>query len=263
MSLGAVSAGAYAWQVEPRRCEITRRTVVLPRLDAGLDGLRVIVMSDLHYQPAWQEQPLLRAIEAANAENADLIALPGDFINSDPAVLGPLGPLLGNLRARHGIFASMGNHDGWHSTRNQVRQALEPHGVTILVNQSTRLNLRGQRLDIAATDSIWGGFPDPGKTFSGTRPASTLALVHEPDPFASLSEQSFLQVSGHTHGGQCRVPLAGYAPVKVRYGEKFIYGEYGSSDGGRLFVSRGMGTIGLRVRFACVPEIAVLTLRSC
>lgn len=70
-----------------------------------------------------------------------------------------------------------------------------------------------------------------------------------------------LQVSGHTHGGQCRLPLLGYAPVKVRYGRKYVYGGFSRGDS-RLFVTRGIGTTGLRVRFACPPELAVLTLRG-
>jgi hypothetical protein len=124
------------------------------------------------------------------------------------------------------------------------------------------LNIGGQRLDLAGSDSVWSGHLDPARTFAGTRPETTLALVHEPDPFETLGEHSFLQVSGHTHGGQCRVPFIGYAPVGVRYGRKFIYGQFTQPGGGRLFVSRGLGTIGMRVRFACVPEVAILDLRA-
>jgi uncharacterized protein len=88
-------------------------------------------------------------------------------------------------------------------------------------------------------------------------------LVHEPDYFDTLTRHRdiVVQLSGHTHGGQCRVPLVDYAPVKVAYGRKYIYGAFQRGDS-RLFVTRGLGTVGMRVRFACPPEVALLTLRA-
>lgn len=261
--LGAAAAtGGYAWGIEPRRLEVTRQTLFTPRLPGSLEGLRVAVLTDIHYHPEWQEQAMRNAIAAANAENPDLIFLPGDFVADDPAVLEALAPLLGELRAKHGVFASIGNHDGWQLGPSRVRQLLEKQGIGFLCNQSTRLNIAGQRLDVVGTDSIWSGFLDPARAFAGTRPETTLALTHEPDPFEALGERSILQVSGHTHGGQCRVPFIGYAPVGVRYGRKYIYGEFQQAGGGCLFVSRGLGTIGMRVRFACVPEVAILELSA-
>jgi predicted MPP superfamily phosphohydrolase len=262
MLLGAIGAGSYAWGIEPRRLEVTRRSLQTPRLPGALDGLRIALLTDLHFNPEWQESSLLEAIDASNAENPDLVMLPGDFITNDPGTLDALAPLLGKLRANHGVFASIGNHDGWHAGPERVRRVLETQGISFLCNQSTRLHLRGQRLDIVGTDSVWSGHLDASRAFSGTHPHTTLALVHEPDPFSELGKHSILQVSGHTHGGQCRVPLIGYAPVTVRYGRKFIYGAFEQADGGRLFVSRGLGSVGLRVRFACVPEVAILTLRA-
>jgi predicted MPP superfamily phosphohydrolase len=85
--------------------------------------------------------------------------------------------------------------------------------------------------------------------------------VHEPDPFRSTSRdgRTLLQLSGHTHGGQCRVPLLGFAPVLVDYGRRFTSGHYRLGES-HLYVSRGLGTVGLEVRFACRPEVAIITL---
>lgn len=260
--LAGLASGGYAWQVEPRRLEVTRETLEVARLADGLDGLRIGLIADIHYAPDWQEPAMAAVVAALNAEDLDLIAIPGDFIDHDPQVLDPLAPLLGQLRARHGVFASIGNHDGWSISQPRLAKTLEKHGIQFLCNQSTRLNLRGQRLDIAATDSIWSGRIDRERTFAGTQPETTLSLVHEPDPFEILGADAFLQVSGHTHGGQCRVPLVGYAPVGVRYGRKYVYGPFTHPSGSRLFVTRGLGTVGMRVRFACTPEVAILTLRG-
>jgi predicted MPP superfamily phosphohydrolase len=89
------------------------------------------------------------------------------------------------------------------------------------------------------------------------------AFVLEPDYFDDLRARRpiALQLSGHTHGGQCRVPLVGYAPRKVDFGRIYIDGHH-ARDGSNLFVTRGIGTVGLRVRFACPPQLAILTLRS-
>jgi len=135
--------------------------------------------------------------------------------------------------------------------------------MEFLINQGTSINVRGEKLYIIGTDSIWSGKVDATACWKGHSGETVLALVHEPDVFDHLipTHRVDLQLSGHTHGGQCRVPMIGYAPVKVRYGRKYIYGEYAQGDS-RIFVSRGLGTVGHRVRFSCAPEVAILTLRK-
>ena len=136
--------------------------------------------------------------------------------------------------------------------------------MTFLSNAGTNLHIKGENIFVNGLDSIWGGRPNPTRAWRGHQKGTpVLALVHEPDPFDELhqSHPLDLQLSGHTHGGQCRVPILGYVPVKVKFGRKFIYGHFQKADS-QLFVGRGIGTVGLRVRFACAPEIAILTLRS-
>ncbi len=117
---------------------------------------------------------------------------------------------------------------------------------------------------MAGTDFVWRGRPDLARTLKGI-PADTpiLALVHEPDYFDTMTahREIMLQLSGHTHGGQCRVPLIGYAPVGVTFGRKYVYGGFSRGES-HLFVTSGVGTTGPRIRFACPPELAVLTLRT-
>lgn len=261
---GAAACAADAFWIEPGRLSVTRESILCPRLPAALDGLRVGVMADFHFKPD-QDGPLVKAaVERLNLEKPDLIALPGDFIDADPAVLDPLLDLLKHLAPAHGVFASMGNHDGWTGKASLIRKGFEKAGIPLLVNRHSALRIRGETLAIAATDHIWLGKPDPAKTLRGIRPQTpVIALVHEPDYFDDLTRHRpvQLQLSGHTHGGQCRVPVLGYAPAKVKLGEKYIHGCYERGDS-RLFVTRGMGTTGLRVRFACPPEIGLLTLRS-
>jgi predicted MPP superfamily phosphohydrolase len=145
-----------------------------------------------------------------------------------------------------------------------MRRSFEKAGIPFLINRNSQLRIKGDTLAVAGTDFVWLGKPDPAATLKGVAPGTpVLALVHEPDYFDVISAQRdiLLQVSGHTHGGQCRVPLIGYAPAKVDFGRKYIKGAFTRGDS-NLFVTSGVGTVGLRVRFACPPELAVLTLRG-
>lgn len=261
---GALGSVANAAWIEPARLSITRQEIHCRQLPPALDGLRVGVLSDFHFRPDHDADLLAKAVSRANAENLDLIALTGDFIDHDRSVLSPLARGLEKLRAKHGVFAVMGNHDGWNAETPFIRKHLEAAGIGFLVNQHSLIAIRGETLAVAGTDFVWLGNPDPAGTLKGIHARTpVIALVHEPDYFDVMTAQRdiMLQVSGHTHGGQCRVPLVDYVPVSVKYGEKYIHGSVarGSSN---LFVTRGIGTTGPRVRFACPPELAVLTLRS-
>ena len=157
----------------------------------------------------------------------------------------------------------MGNHDGWTNSRNYYRRTFNRAGINLLINQNTKIDVNGTALHIAGTDYVWLGAPDPIRTLKGIpQEAPVVALVHEPDYFDTMRAVRLidLQLSGHTHGGQCRIPFIGYAPVKVKYGENYEYGYY-QDDDSQLFVSRGTGTSRIRVRFACPPELAIFTLR--
>lgn len=261
---GAAGSFANGFWIEPGRLSVTREEISCARLPEALDGLRIGVMADIHYKPDQDEELLEAAVALLNREKPDLIALPGDFMDKDPSVIGPMLRVLGKLRPAHGVFASMGNHDGWAGDGGNMRQRFEKAGISMLINRNHGIRVRNERLAIAATDHVWLGNPDPSATLRGVgADTPVIALVHEPDYFDEITARRniHLQLSGHTHGGQCRVPLIGYAPAKVAYGRKYVYGAFERGDS-RLFVTRGLGTVGLRVRFACPPEVAVLTLRS-
>lgn len=261
---GMAGSFAHAGWVEPSLLSITRRDIRCHQLPPALDGLRVGLMADFHYRPGTDDEVVQAAVNQANRENLDLLALAGDFADHDSVVLAPLLEHLQQAGTTHGVFAVMGNHDGWCSGRGLTRRLFEKSGISFLINQHSQLSIRGETLAVAGTDFVWKGKPDPAKTLAGIRAeVPVISMVHEPDYFDVMTRHRniMLQLSGHTHGGQCRVPGIGYVPAKVRYGKKYIEGEY-ARDGSKIFVTRGVGTTGLRVRFACPPELAILTLRS-
>jgi uncharacterized protein len=264
MFAGAAGSLTNALCIEPSWLSVTRTSMDCPMLPPSLDGLRIGVLCDLHFKPDHDEPLLEEAVATLLAEKPDIITLPGDFIDHTPRVIAPMLRILSKLSAPLGVFASPGNHDGWNMDCMVLGRAFEKCGISFLINQNTRVEFHGESIAIAATDHVWLGKPDPVRTLRGIeRQTPVIALVHEPDFFDTMTEirPIALQVSGHTHGGQCRIPLLGYAPARVAYGRNYLEGAYerGSS---RLFVSRGLGTTGLRVRFVCPPEIAVLTLRA-
>jgi uncharacterized protein len=260
--IGASALDAFA--IEPGWMDVTRVAIDCPRLPPGFDGLRIGVLSDIHYRPPQDEAMLEEAVCLLLAEKPDLIVLPGDFVNQDTRVIEPMMEILSGLSAPHGVFACMGNHDGWSGAQAQLQWHFKQQGFGMLINQHTRIHHRGEGFALAATDHVWLGRPDPQRALQGIpKDVPVIGLVHEPDFFDEMirARPITLQISGHTHGGQCQVPLLGYAPRRVSYGEKYLEGSY-ASDHSRLFVSRGLGTTGLRVRFACRPEVAILRLRS-
>lgn len=264
LTVGTAASLVDGFIIEPRTLSITRQSLGSSGQLSSLAGLKIAHLTDFHFRPDHDHALIASAVNATNQENPDIIALTGDFISRDPAVIPPLLEHLAYLTPRLGTFAVMGNHDGWSGDASKIRRQFEKAGIHFLINQHSRLTLRGQSFAVAGTDFVWRGSPDPAKTFRGL-PADvpSIALVHEPDFFDTMATHrpGLLQLSGHTHGGQCRVPLLGYAPHTVAMGRNYIHGPF-SKHRSHLFVSRGVGTVGIRVRFACPPELAVLSLTS-
>jgi uncharacterized protein len=264
IAAGATGSLANGFWIEPARLTITRRDIPCQNLPPGLDGMRIGLLADIHFRPDDDAELLEKAVAQIQREKLDLIALAGDYMSNDPKVLGPMLSCLEKLKAAHGVFGVMGNHDGWSGNATAIKQQFEKAGISFLINQHSLLTVRGESLAIAGTDFVWLGKPDPVRTLKGiSAKTPVLALVHEPDYFDTMSAQRdiLLQVSGHSHGGQCRIPVLDIPPKTVKYGKKYVYGAYEKGDSS-LFVTRGVGTTGPRVRFACPPELAILTLRG-
>ncbi|MCB1096289.1 MAG: metallophosphoesterase [Verrucomicrobiae bacterium] len=217
-SAGPATLG-YWFKVEPGLLSITRPEIVMPHLPGDLDGLRVAMFGDLHYKPEVDEPLMQKLVDAVNREAPDLVAIVGDYLEYDDAVIPPMLEHLSRIESKHGIFSVMGNHDGWYSVGSRVKKMFKERGFDFLINEHSQVTINQARLAIAGTDNVWNGHPDIAATFRGiARDTPTLALIHEPDYFDTVvtGRDSILQLSGHSHGGQCRVPLIGYAPRTVR-----------------------------------------------
>lgn len=265
ISLGAGFGGAlgvkYALEIEPRWLAVESLSIPIAALPSALDGLRVVCLSDFHLHPYTQIDLIEDAVLIANDLSPDLVCLLGDYVFEDARSIQELAPALAELHAPAGIFAILGNHDLW-TDADVVRSGLRSSGIPVLENEHVQLDLGGSSLILAGLEDGWSGEPDLERALSGVNPRhAVILMMHEPD-FADtlcLDSRVSLQLSGHSHGGQVRVPGLG-APFLPRYGEKYDMGLY-NVMGKWLYTTRGVGVIGPPARFNCRPEITLITLR--
>jgi predicted MPP superfamily phosphohydrolase len=239
--------------------------VPLDRWPDALDGLRVAVVSDLHTgAPHVDERKLQRIVAKVNAADPDLVALVGDY--ADPSgILGePVAPervaeLLGGLHAPLGVFAVLGNHD-WAHYGERVPRGLRSAGIEVLENDAVAVERGGEVLWVAGLADLRERRPDVTVALAMVPAGQALiALTHDPDLFPQLRDRAAVTLAGHTHGGQIGLPLVRRLAAPTRHG--YTGGEVREGSG-YMYVSRGVGTTGLPIRFAAPPEIALLTLRG-
>jgi predicted MPP superfamily phosphohydrolase len=254
----ACLADAYFYE---RHFPVVETNVLRLRgLSEAWRGTRVVQLTDLHLEPFTTAADITRAVNLANSLEPDLILITGDFMTKEWQPVAALAELLSDLRAPLGIYGCLGNHDHWHRP-DAIQKELERRQIGILRNEGTVLLRHGQPMFLAGVDSAWGGAPNFGKATAAHRLGDPLLLmVHEPDfalqvvPTGRVSAQ----LSGHTHGGQVRVP--GFSPPFLpKLGKRFAAGSYDVGDTS-LYVSRGIGCIGLPLRFASAPEVTLHVL---
>jgi predicted MPP superfamily phosphohydrolase len=209
--------------------------------------------SDLHHSALVPAEDIVRAVDLANAQRPDLVILGGDYVTAqDRAFMEPVAELLSPLRAPHGVYAMLGNHDD----DKEMPAALTRHHITVLKDQRKELTIRGERLGLAGI-RFWTRDPAHiARVVRGALPV--LLLAHDPRRLTEAAAAGAAAVlSGHTHGGQ--IVLPGLGAIAAR---KYpVSAGNGSLDGTSIFVSRGIGTVYLPVRINCPPEVALVTLR--
>lgn len=253
----------YAAAVEPALLKVREETIIIDNLPAGFDGYRIAQLTDFHYRPILDEALISKAVAEAMGFEPDLIALTGDFIDESNDVLEPLLEVLSPLAAPHGVYGVIGNHDYYYLSNEGIREAFQKSSIQLLLNEVCESTLAtGEKLQIVGLDTAYNN-PNFSMPVKGRGDAFRLVLAHEPDVFDKVVKNyaPHLQLSGHTHGGQVRVPFIGYAPFTPSYGHNYVDGHFQVEDS-RLFVSSGLGTSIARLRLACKPEVVFLTLKK-
>jgi uncharacterized protein len=255
----------WAFVVEPDRLVVRREEIALPTRD--LDGLRVALLADLHAgAPHVDDAKVAAVVAAINAERPDVVLLLGDYVIQGVVggtFMAPerIAAHLGALRAPLGVWAVLGNHDHW-LDGGRVTRALTAAGIRVLENEAARVDRGGRSLWLAGIDDLWTARPDVDRALAMVADdGPVLLFTHNPDLFPRVPARVALTLAGHTHGGQVDLPLLGPLVVPSDHGARYADGHV-VEDGRHLFVSHGVGTSILPVRFRVPPEIVVLTLRA-
>jgi predicted MPP superfamily phosphohydrolase len=273
---GALVAGDGVF-FEAARLQIIAVEVPLVRLPEAWDGFRILQLSDIHYDDIFSVVPLRKAINDAIRLQPDLIVLTGDFVTSPmnqsrkwgiskeakakAKAIEPCVQLLSKLLPRFQILAVVGNHDAC-TDAPRITDALQSSGISVLTNRAISLERVGKRLWLAGVDDVLDGVPDLDRALAEIPPTEPVVLLaHEPDWADHVAKYPVdLQLSGHSHGGQIRIPLIG-APYLPEMGRKYPRGlrQLGSLF---LYTNCGIGTIRIPMRLDCPPEITLVTLRT-
>ena len=264
-ALSAISlSGVEAYQaryVYPYRPRLERVAIPAPADHPGLAGLRVGFVTDTHVGPFISSDDLARATALLANERPDLILLGGDYVSESPRYAGSAAEIIGYLVSETplGGYAVLGNHD-LSVSASKVTAALDNVGVAVLRNQTTSVSYGGETLWIAGIDETLLGRPDPDATFAQVpNGAAALALWHEPQ-FAeeTAAQGAFLQLSGHTHGGQIRLPGVGPVGLPI-HGKRYVMG-LNRAAGMAIYTARGVGVYRPPLRFNCPPEVTLVAL---
>lgn len=259
----------YAWFVEPRRLVVREVTIVSEEWRGA--PIRIAALSDTHVGgPHVDAARMLGIVRRVNALRPDLVVLLGDYVNGhapeaerSPAeqqeIIGGVGTFAA-LTPRYGVVSVIGNHDVWYS-RQAVTTALQDAGVAVLWNRNIVVNRNGGAIVVAGLEDDTTSHPDFAAALDGAPSgADTIVISHSPDPFADMPRGPALMLAGHGHCGQATIPLVGRPILPLRnkrYGCHMV-----EENGKRMYVTAGIGTSILPVRFLNPPEIVVITLRG-
>lgn len=265
--VGATTAGAWGFLVEPRLVRERRLRVESARWPDRRGDLRIAVLGDFQVGAPWFKiKHLDRVVARVNAMEPDIIVLLGDYV-IDGVLFGrfvepaKIARSLSKLRARHGVYSVLGNHDWWYDGE-EIRRELESAGITVLENQSVPVDLAGGRVWIAGLADESTRTPCVETTFAPIpEDEPVIALAHDPVTFFDIPERTAVTFAGHTHGGQFRLPWFGTPFTLGGTPRRMMYGLV-EEDGKHLYVTSGLGTSAIPIRFNMPPEIAMVTLAA-
>ncbi len=244
-----------------RRPKVERILVRVPGLDPAHDGVRLVQLSDLHAGYRTPDELIRAAVDQANALSPDVVLLTGDYVCEDRREIGLARELMAGLRAP--TLAVLGNHDVYTGPR-AVAASLRSLGYEVLENAWTRIRLRGAPLTVVGVDDNLTGREDVARAVAGLPGDGTpLVLAHGPRTADRLRhlQRPLVCLSGHTHGGQISLPVLTPMVFAGVAGERYVRGRYRLGDV-QLYVNRGVGNSGVRVRINSPPEVTLITLRA-
>jgi predicted MPP superfamily phosphohydrolase len=258
--MAPVAVGGFAFV---RRNDLTLKefNVVIPNLARDLDGLRLVQISDIHLSPFLPESVLARAIDMANETRAHIGLVTGDLITRASDPLDVCFRQLKRLRVDSEILGCLGNHEVYAGSEDDTTEMGARQGIQFLRHQSRMLQFGSARLNFAGVD--YQSSKEPylvGAEQLVVPEVTNILLSHNPDVFPVAARQGYdLTIAGHTHGGQVNMEILHQNMNLVRFITPYIYGIYKEGKSS-IFVTRGIGTVGLPARLGAPPEVALIRL---
>jgi predicted MPP superfamily phosphohydrolase len=260
---GAATAlvGTYPLFIERYIIRTNHYTIPVPNLPHEFDGLRIIHLTDLHYGPLMPLEILGKVIQKTNELEKDIVVCTGDYVRGAAAArrIDGIWSVMADLRAPEGVYTVLGNHDHWASTEQSVCW-LNTSGHINLRHKAVPLTRKGTSIWLGGAGDLWEDHVNLDQVLKDVPDdACRIVLAHNPDTAdTDYTARVDLMISGHTHGGQVKIPFIGapLLPVKNKaYTSGFV-----RSHKTNVFISRGIGWAALPVRFNCFPEIAILNI---
>ena len=251
----------YGTFIQRTRFALREQKVEIPNLPPDLEGVRLVQVTDIHLSPFLSRKDLERAVAMANETRAHVALVTGDLITTKRDPLDDCLRALAGLRTDAGIFGCLGNHEVYARTENYTEREGARLGLRFLRRAAAPLRFGAATLNLAGVDYQRARRPYLAGAEEMIVPgAVNVLLSHNPDVFPVAASQGYaLTVSGHTHGGQVRVEILGQDLNVARFYTPYVDGLY-RKDSSSIFVSRGIGTIGVPARFGAPPEVALLHL---
>ena len=261
IAMGAAGLVADGLLLEPRHVVVERKTIAINDLPDAFDGFRICQITDVHHGPFTGLGFIKKVVEKVNSLNPGLVVLTGDYVDHSSKYIVPAVSALCRLKSSNGVLAVLGNHDHWMDA-NLTQEVFNRYNVPVITNSHKLIEIKDKAICVAGVGDLMEDSQDLKAAFYGV-PADIprILLSHNPDYAESMpaSERVDLVLAGHTHGGQVRMPFS-IAPITMSmYGQKYAGGLVRSASG-QVYVSRGIGVVGLPVRFNCPPEITIITL---
>lgn len=244
---------------EANSLTIETTSIQLKRLPKKLGGFRIVHLSDVHHSPFTSLEHIARAVDISNSLKPDMFVLTGDFVSHETEYIQPVAEVLGTLESEFGSFACLGNHDHW-TDAELVTKHLREANIKVLINEGFRFAARDSSFWLCGVDDYMVGETDLHAALRGSFPDEMkLLLAHNPKTLYRAARAGIdLMLSGHTHGGQIKFRDD---EKRILPNRKFASGLYRRKDT-QVYITRGIGTVVVPMRYHCPPEISLIELHS-
>jgi uncharacterized protein len=259
---GTFSKKAREALAEAETVEVEKVYIRLKKLPKALDGFRIIQLSDIHHSPFTSSKFISDVIKLANDLKPDMFVLTGDYVSHELEYIAPVAEMLGELRSEFGTFACLGNHDHW-TDAELLTSEFRRNNIDVLINQGFRFSARNETFWLCGVDDFGVGKTNMRAALRGSySDEMKLLLCHNPAAIRRAAYWNIdLMLSGHTHGGQVKIREPRESVLFPNRRKRSANGLHYRRET-QVYITRGIGTVVVPLRYQCPPEISLIELKA-